>query len=114
MARLARFYCDVLGLRQLRRHLHADGTLRSIWLDLEGPILMLEATDAAPRRVNGVGSGLFLIALSVDPTQRPLVEARLCQAGHEIESRTEWTSYARDPDGNRIAISSYRHELSGA
>ncbi|MEO6599891.1 MAG: VOC family protein [Polyangiaceae bacterium] len=107
VARLALFYCHVLELRELQRHLHTDGTLRSVWLDLGGPILMLEATDEAPRSVRGVGAGPFLIAFSVDLSRRPAFEARLLEAGCAIESRTRWTSYARDPDGNRIALSSY-------
>ena len=107
VARLARFYCDVLELSELKRHLHADGTLRSVWLELGGPVLMLEATEAPPRSVVGIGAGPFLIAFSVEPTRRPLFEARLLEAGCGIESRTQWTSYARDPDGNRIALSSY-------
>lgn len=110
VARLARFYCDVLGLLELERHLHADGSLRSVWLDLGGPVLMLEATQEAPRWVTGVGSGPFLIALSVEPALRAAFEARLLAAGCDVESRTRWTSYARDPDGNRIALSSYTFE----
>ena len=107
VARLARFYVDVLELREVKRHLHADGRLRSVWLDLGGPILMLEASEEAPRVVIGVGAGPFLIALSVAPARRDAVEERLRSAGCAIESRTEWTSYTRDPDGNRIAFSSY-------
>lgn len=107
VARLARFYCDVLEVPELKRHLHADGTLRSVWLDLGGPVLMLEATEDAPRSVMGVGAGFFLIAFSVELALRPAFEARLLEAGCAIESRTRWTSYARDPDGNRIALSSY-------
>jgi hypothetical protein len=75
---------------------------------------MLEATEEAPRQIRGVGSGLFLMALAVDAEQRPALEARLCQAECPIESRTEWTSYARDPDGNRIALSSYRFDVADA
>jgi glyoxylase I family protein len=107
VARLARFYCDVFELREVQRQLHADGSLRSVWLDLGGPILMLEATEEAPRSVIGVGAGPFLIALSVPPALRGAFEARLCEAGCEVESRTQWTSYARDPDGNRVAVSCY-------
>jgi glyoxylase I family protein len=32
-------------------------------------------------------------------------EARLESHGASIESRTQYTSYARDPEGNRVAIS---------
>ncbi len=107
VARLAGFYGAVLGLREVTRHLHADGTLRSVWLDLGGPLLMIEPTDEAPRVVHGIGSGPFLIAFTVAADQREALEARLADAGNAIESRSEWTCYARDPDGNRIAFSAY-------
>lgn len=68
---------------------------------------MIEPTAESPRTVVGVGSGLFLIALSVSEAERAAFEIRLELAGSRIESRSEFTSYARDPDGNRIAISSY-------
>lgn len=107
VARLARFYSEVLGLVEVARHLHEDGSVRSVWLDLGGPVLMLEATREAPRRVHGVGSGPFLLAFAVSTETREQSERRLAEAGCEIELRSEWTSYARDPDGNRIALSSY-------
>jgi catechol 2,3-dioxygenase-like lactoylglutathione lyase family enzyme len=107
VGRLAQFYRDQLGLREVARHDHADGSLRSVWLDLGGSLLMIEATNEGPRNVIGVGSGPFLIAIAVLPEQRERVEARLAAASCAIESRSEWTSYARDPDGNRIAVSAY-------
>jgi catechol 2,3-dioxygenase-like lactoylglutathione lyase family enzyme len=105
--RLARFYVDVLQLREVTRHLHADGALRSVWLDLGGSLLMIEPTLEPPRAVVGVGSGPFLIAVSISVEERAAFEARLELAGAAIESRSELTSYARDPDGNRIALSAY-------
>lgn len=105
--RLARFYSEVLALPEVTRHLHADGTLRSVWLDLGGPVLMVEPTLESPRWVSGVAAGPFLLAFSVASDARPGFEQRLSEAGCEIELRTEWTSYARDPDGNRIALSCY-------
>lgn len=108
VARLSLFYRDVLGLRELVRHDHADGSLRSVWLDLGGSVLMIEhTTEPAPRRVDGVGAGLCLLALTVSLEQREQVEQRWLAAGAAVESRTEWTSYARDPDGNRVALSAY-------
>ncbi len=68
---------------------------------------MIESTKEAPRVVHGVGAGPFLIALAVAAEERAAFEARLCSAGCVIESRTEWTSYTRDPDGNRVALSAY-------
>ena len=107
VARLAHFYIDVLELREVTRHLHADGTLRSVWLDLGSSLLMIERTEEPPRRVVGIGAGPFLIAVGVLPEQRAAFEARLELAGSVIESRSEFTSYARDPDGNRVALSAY-------
>lgn len=107
VARLARFYIDVLELPEVTRHLHPDGTLRSVWLDLGGPLLMIEPTIEPSRLVVGVGAGLFLIAVTVSAEERPRFEARLEVSGTVIESRSEFTSYARDPDGNRIALSAY-------
>src|SRR6188768_353369 len=107
VARLARFYIGVLELREVTRHLHADGSLRSVWLDLGGSLLMIEATDQPPRTVTGIGAGPFLIAVAVLAEERSGFEARLERAGSVVESRSEFTSYARDPDGNRIALSAY-------
>jgi glyoxylase I family protein len=107
VARLAHFYTDVLELREVTRHLHADGSLRSVWLDLGGALLMIEPSDEPPRTVAGIGAGPFLIAVAVSPEQRLEFEARLELEGSVIESRSEFTSYARDPDGNRIALSTY-------
>jgi len=105
--RLAHFYIDVLELREVTRHLHADGSLRSVWLDLGGSLLMIEPTNEPPRMVVGVGAGPFLIALAVSTKERAAFEGRLEAAGSVIEARSEFTSYARDPDGNRIALSAY-------
>lgn len=103
--RLARFYRDRLELREVARHDHEDGSVRSVWFDLGGSLLMIEHTTDAPRRVDGVAAGPFLIAIAVELAQRGRFEQALGSAGCAIESRSEWTSYARDPDGNRIAIS---------
>jgi glyoxylase I family protein len=102
---LARFYAGLFGLTEVARHLDGRGALRSIWLDLGGSLLMIERTQEAPRRVEGVGSGPFLIAFRVSPLARAQLERELLARGHAIESRTAFSSYSRDPDGNRFAIS---------
>ncbi len=107
VARLVDFYRDQLGLREVARHDHDDGSLRSVWLSLGSALLMIEPTEEAPRQVVGSGAGPFLIALAVEDTARGPLEQRLLEAGFPIESRSEWTSYLRDPDGNRIGISTY-------
>jgi len=105
--RVAAFYRDLLGLRELSRHHEADGRLRSIWLDLGGPVLMIEHTEEPARRVQGVGSGPFLLALAAEPAERRALERSLAASGFPVETRTEHTIYFRDPEGNRVAISSY-------
>jgi catechol 2,3-dioxygenase-like lactoylglutathione lyase family enzyme len=105
--RVAAFYRAVFGLGETARHHHEDGTLRSIWLDLGGATLMVERSSESQRRVEGVGAGPFLLAFRVDIAQKDQLERSLEAAGAAIESRTEHTSYARDPEGNRVAISTH-------
>jgi len=105
--RVAGFYSDNFGLPEVARHLDAAGKLRSIWLKLGSPILMVERTTERCRPVDGVDKGLFLLALRVDTVQRIEIEQRLSELGHPVESRTEHSSYFRDPEGNRFAISHY-------
>lgn len=105
--RLAAFYREVIGLPELTRHRDPAGALRSIWLNLGGSILMIERTDEPPRRVEGIGSGPFLLAFAVSPAERLELEAALDASGQGIESRSAFTSYSRDIDGNRIAFSHY-------
>jgi glyoxylase I family protein len=107
VARVAEFYGKVFDLREVARHSEDSGVLRSIWLDLGGSILMIEKTNEAERIVEGVGAGPFLLAFQVTHDERKNMEARLLSVSSTIESRSLHTSYARDPEGNRIAISHY-------
>jgi glyoxylase I family protein len=107
---LARFYCRLLASSEQRRHLDEQGELRSIWLDLSGTVLMIEraAPDADERpSVSGVGLGAFLLAFRADALGRAAFEARAAALGAAVESRSAYTSYLRDPDGNRIAVSEF-------
>jgi glyoxylase I family protein len=105
--RLAAFYRELVGLPELARHLDARGELRSIWLDLGGTVLMIERTTEPGRTVEGVGAGPFLLAFRVSPAERERLESVLSANGHRIESRSAFTSYSRDVDGNRVAFSHY-------
>jgi hypothetical protein len=84
------FYAGVLGLTVTAR------SERSIWLDLDGAILMLEL-DGAP-------GGPHCLALAIAPGERPAWRARL---GATIVAESRYTIYARDPFGNRIGLSCY-------
>jgi glyoxylase I family protein len=107
LVEVAGFYCRVLGLPEVGRQLDERGELRSVWLGLGASVLMLERTLEEPRRTSGVAAGPFLIAFQVAASERMALERKLEAAGSSIEARTEHSSYARDPEGNRIAISHY-------
>ncbi len=107
LSRVAAFYREELGLEEVARHADTSGTLRSIWLALGDGVLMLERTEAPPLHVEGIGRGPFLLALAVTSDERAALEATLAARGHAIESRTAHTSYLRDPEGNRVALSDY-------
>jgi hypothetical protein len=68
---------------------------------------MVERTGEPPRRVEGVGAGLFLLALAAEPAERAMLEQSLAASGFLVDTRTEYTTYVRDPEGNRVAISSF-------
>lgn len=104
---VAAFYRDLLGLREVRRFPLPGGDVRSIWLDLGGAVLMIEGTTEPARRVEGVGAGPFLVALTVADGEREGLESSLAAAGVAVETRGEHTSYLRDPEGNRVAVSHY-------
>ncbi len=105
---LAGFYAKAFGLEETTRHQYPDGRLRSVWLDMDATILMIEHTEQPTRRVVGVGAGPFLLAFAVDGVEERLaLERRLVELGVTIEERTEFSSYLRDIEGNRLAISHY-------
>ncbi|MHB8810524.1 MAG: VOC family protein, partial [Desulfobulbaceae bacterium] len=45
LERCEQFYTVVLGLRIMQRHREPDGSLRSVWFDLGGVILMVERCE---------------------------------------------------------------------
>lgn len=104
--RVAAFYRDFLGLPEDRRHMDGE-IVRSIWLRMGASMLMVERSMEPLRQVDGIGAGPFLLAVSVDPNERVELENRLEAAGFPIESRSEFTSYTRDPEQNRVAFSCY-------
>ena len=104
---IASFYSVHFELQEVARHVDEQGRLRSIWLRLDDGILMVEKSTADPERVVGIGHGIFLIAFGIAEEERAAFEDRLRRAGFPIDDRTEYTSYLRDPEGNRVALSHY-------
>jgi glyoxylase I family protein len=112
LAAVERFYRDTLGLRELRRWPHKDGSPgeRSVWLDVgDGAFLALERVAAGPTAAEEPARaerpGLHLIALRIPREARAEWERRLADAGVAIEARTAFTLYVRDPEGNRVGLS---------
>lgn len=102
-AALAAFYRDTLDLPQTREQ-RDDAGVRSVWLDLDGTILMVERGE----RRESHGAGLDGLMLSVEAGSGARWAARL---GDRVTGRTAYTLYARDPDGNRFGVSSYPEPL---
>lgn len=107
VARIAAFYREAFRLEPDREHYDEDGRLRSIWLRLGSGRLMIEHTEAERPSVEGVDKGPFLLAFSVTAEEKAAAEERLERLGAPICMRTEFTSYARDPEGNRVALSHF-------
>jgi catechol 2,3-dioxygenase-like lactoylglutathione lyase family enzyme len=94
LPRLEQFYAAVLGLREVRR----DDARGSVWLDAGGTILMLERAGADEPEVPAGTRDLVAFAVDDKETWRARVA---------VEAETEHTLYFRDPDGRRVAVSSY-------
>lgn len=103
--RVAKFYQTYFGLRELTRHFDENGGLRSVWLAMPPAILMIERSNHEAPHVKKTGKGPFLLAFSVNPTERNALEERLERDHFTVEDRTAFTSYTRDPEGNRVAFS---------
>lgn len=106
------FYAGTLGLRVERRWPDASGGTRSVWLSLgNDALLMLEQADAGSRRRAELGAGWHLLAFTIAAAERSRIESELRARNIPIESRTDYTIYVRDPEGNRLAFSHYPHPV---
>jgi catechol-2,3-dioxygenase len=100
----ARFYREVLGLEAVEAA--REGVA---WFKLGDALLMLEPVDGAvladPFTTDR--PGIHLLAIAIGPNEHVAWEERLQRANEQIEQRTAFTIYLRDPEGNRIALSSW-------
>ena len=97
---VVRFYRDILGLPLI------EETARSTWLDAAGAIVMIERR--APGEPEVPRNSLELVAFAVTAAEHAALRARLLRHRVAIEASTEFTSYFRDPDGRRVALSHFR------
>ena len=97
---LARFYREVFELTVAR-----EQPGYSVWLALDGAVLMIEAR--APGEPDVPPNSMDLTALRVTPDGRERVRETLRQMGVSLEGETAYTTYFRDPDGRRVGVSTY-------
>lgn len=107
LARAELFYHGLLGLPVLRRWPLPDGRgERSLWLDLgAGAFLALERADVPAEPKVEEASGMHLLALAIERSEREAWLHKLALAGHPVYLETDYTLYVRDPEGNRIGFS---------
>lgn len=108
LERAEAFYVGVLGLEVLRRWHDGAGELRSIWVQLaHGAFLALERTWAMAGPGTDETPGWHCVALAVDVKEREQWRERLTRAGFPVFKETQFTIYARDPEGNIVGLSHY-------
>lgn len=98
-----RFYGDTLGLEMLS----SEGPL--VWFRIGDAVLMLERSLRGTGAEEGSG---HVLALEVGDLAH--WEERLSATGVEIDDRTPATLYFRDPEGHRVALSTYRFPTSSS
>ncbi len=102
------FYREIVGLKELTRHLEPDGSLRSVWLSLTrtadpaGGFLAVE---------KGSMFGPAMIALKISSTDRAALIADLKRQKVQIVKESRWSVYVDDPAGNHVAFSHHPHDL---
>ena len=105
LKRMLAFYESFTDFSLLEKHRFSDGSLRSIWLQSDGVILMLELIEQKQLLEASNDQGLFLMAVPL--RDEPQLRRQLSQAEIPIESESDYSLYIRDPEGNRLAFSSY-------
>ena len=120
LQRCEQFYTGVLGLQIMQRHREQDGTIRSVWFDLGGVILMLERWEVSfPEEEQAASAsqppaGWHLLALTIAPGSRGEWREKLRHAGVQFTGETACSIYFRDPENNRLALSHYPEPEPGA
>ena len=102
LARLAAFYEGVLGFARAPGERDPS---RGVWLRADGVILMLERAGIGEPAIDARTKEL--VAFAIDAGELSTWRARLADRRVAIEAETAYTIYFRDPDGRRVALSSY-------
>jgi lactoylglutathione lyase len=109
--RSLRFYCDVLGMRLLRRHDYPGGrfTLAFVGYGSEDETAVLELTHNWDTDRYEIGTGFGHVALGVDDIYRRCEElrqkgARIVREPGPMKHGTTEIAFVEDPDGYRIEL----------
>ncbi len=97
--RLARFYIDLFEMSVAK-----DELPRALWLELEPGVMMIERREPGEPRIPQ--GSLELLAFEVDGSTRDAVALKARERGCD-DGETEHTRYLRDPDGRRVAVTTY-------
>lgn len=110
---MSNFYANILGLQELKRH-HDELGLRSIWLQIQSRILMIERSDhlvdeSKPSEDNFITDppGIHLIAFNIKESSKESWRKHLNMHEIKIEHESKYTIYFFDPDENRIGLSAF-------
>ena len=100
VAALAEFYREMFGMGVVR-----DALPGSLWLGLAGDaVLMIEARETGePAPTPG---SMELVAFRVEESAKVLVRQKALERGC-FDGETLFTIYLRDPEGRRLAVSTY-------
>lgn len=103
VSRLVAFYVDVLGLPIVR-----ETPGYSVWLRAGDAVMMIEGGE--PDEPEIPAGSRELIAFAVREEERLALRARLLARGIALDGETAFTTYFRDPDGRRVAVSTWSFE----
>jgi len=111
LERSLRFYCEVLGMRLLRRNDYPGGrfTLAFVGYGDEAETAVLELTHNWDTDRYEIGTGFGHVALGVDDVYRTCAElrdkgARIVREPGPMKHGTTEIAFVEDPDGYRIEL----------
>ena len=111
LERSLRFYCDVLGMRLLRRNDYPGGrfTLAFVGYGDEAETAVLELTHNWDTDRYEIGTGFGHVALGVDDIYRTCAElrdkgARIVREPGPMKHGTTEIAFVEDPDGYRVEL----------
>jgi catechol 2,3-dioxygenase-like lactoylglutathione lyase family enzyme len=94
LPRLERYYVGALGFAVVLR----NEARSSVWLEAGGAVLMLESAEPGEPAIPSGSRELLAFAVDDKEAWRDRVT---------VDAETPHTLYFRDPDGRRLAVSSY-------